>query len=75
MGIGDLDYYLVSRVFEQGLIVGAHIQADRQAQRWIHARHCRVQQYLPLRNGHAACSKISQSQYPLPISHHHYPAQ
>jgi hypothetical protein len=66
---------LVKRVFEQVLVVGAHVQADGQAQCRIDARCCCVQQYLPLRNAHAATAQVTQSQHALTISHHHDPGQ
>ena len=62
---------LIGGVVQQLLVVGAHVQAQRQARVRVHARQTGVQQYLALADGQPPRAQVAQAQHSLAVGEHH----
>jgi hypothetical protein len=60
----------IQRVVEQGLIVGADIEHDRERRRRVDAGAQPVQRKLANRNPHTADSEVAEAQNPFAIRDH-----
>ena len=63
----------VQRIGEQGRVVGADVERDRQGQRGMDAAGRRVQRELADRDGHAAGALVAEAQDALVVGHDDQP--
>ena len=60
---------VVQWVIEQGLVVGANIQHDGHAMRWVYARAGGIKRELSDRNAHAIGAEIAEPEYAFTVGH------
>ena len=60
----------IERVIAQRVIIGTHVQRDRQTQLRMYARARRIQREFADRYAHAVCTQVTQAQYALAVGDH-----